>query len=129
MSKNQRKSGVKVNLSVKKNNLLGSWSFIVGIFLAAILGLGYTGIYQTEILWAVFLLGVIVGLLNISVEEINAFLASATVLVLVSYLGIQVGIFDSVAPAITNMLKGILTLFVPATIIVTLKAIFVYAQR
>jgi hypothetical protein len=111
------------------NNKIGSWSFLIGIFLAAVLGLGYTGNYHTEILWAVFLLGIIVGILNIPVEEISGFLTSSTVLVLVSFLGIQVGIFDAVAPAITNILKGILTLFVPATIIVSLKAIFMYAQK
>ena len=58
-----------------------------------------------------------------------AFLMSSTILVLVSFLGIQVGIFDAVAPAITNMLKGILTLFVPATIIVALRAAFVYVEK
>ena len=74
---------------VKKNNLVGSWSFIVGIFLAMVLGLGFTGTYQAEILWATFLLGIVVGLLNISVEEMYGFLTSSTVLVLVSYLGIN----------------------------------------
>lgn len=112
-----------------RRNLIGSWSFLVGLFLAIVLGLGFTGAYQTEILWSVFLLGIVVGLLNIAVEEISGFLTSGTILVLVSFLGIQVGIFDSVAPAITNMLTGILTLFVPATIIVALKAVFAFAQR
>ena len=114
---------------VINKNLIGSWSFLIGIFLAMVLGLGFTGSYQIEILWIVFLLGIVVGLLNIAVEEISGFLTSGTVLVLVSFLGIQVGIFDAVAPTITNMLKGILTLFVPATIIVALKAVFVYAQQ
>jgi len=112
-----------------KTNFLGSWSFLVGLILAILLGLGFTGSYQTELLWVVFLLGIVVGLLNITVDEISGFLTSGTVLVLVSFLGIQVGIFDAVAPAITNMLKGILTLFVPATIIVALKAVFAFAQR
>jgi hypothetical protein len=119
----------KKKMPIRNKNLVGSWSFLIGIFLAMVLGLGFTGVYQTEILWAVFLLGIVVGLLNIPVEEISGFLTSGTVLVLVSFLGIQVGIFDAVAPTITNMLKGILTLFVPATIIVALKAAFVYAQQ
>ena len=119
----------KKKMPIRNKNLVGSWSFLIGIFLAMVLGLGFTGVYQTEILWAVFLLGIVVGLLNIPVEEISGFLTSGTVLVLVSFLGIQVGIFDAVAPTITNMLKGILTLFVPATIIVALKAVFVYAQQ
>tara|TARA_Y100000310_G_scaffold343022_1_gene448772 strand:+ start:1371 stop:1745 length:375 start_codon:yes stop_codon:yes gene_type:complete len=110
-------------------NLLGSWSFLVGLVLAIILGLGLGGQYQSTILWVVFGLGVLVGLLNIGSSEVGAFLTSSTILVLVSYLGIQVGIFKGVAPAIYNVLQGILTLFVPATIIVALKSVFVMAKK
>jgi hypothetical protein len=113
----------------KYDNVLGSWAFLIGIILAILLGLGFTGSYQKHILWIVFLLGVVVGLLNVAAKEVSAFLMSSTILVLVSFLGIQVGIFDAVAPAITNMLKGILTLFVPATIIVALRAAFVYVEK
>ena len=124
-----KKKVKKAESKYNKKNLIGSWSFLIGIFFAIILGLGFTGAYQKEILWAVFLLGIVVGLLNIAVEEIGGFLTSGTVLVLVSFLGIQVGTFDAVAPVITNMLTGILTLFVPATIIVALKAVFAYAHK
>ena len=124
----KKQTNKKIN-NKNKGNVVGSWSFLIGIFFAIVLGLGFTGAYQTEILWAVFLLGVVVGLLNIAVEEIGGFLTSGTVLVLVSFLGIQVGTFDAVAPSITNMLTGILTLFVPATIIVALKAVFAYAYK
>ena len=112
-----------------KANLLGSWSFLVGLVLAVLLGLGFTGAYQATMLWAVFLLGLIVGLLNITNDEVSAFLTSGTVLVLVSFLGVQVGIFEEVAPVISNVLKGILTLFVPATILVALRAVFVLARN
>ena len=111
------------------SNYLGSWSFLVGMILAILLGLGFTGSYQKEILWAVFLLGIVVGLLNIGTYEAHKFLISGTTLVLVSFLGVQVGIFEGVAPVISNILKGILTLFVPATIIVALRAVFAVAQR
>src|SRR3989344_7912801 len=103
-------------------NLLGSWSFLVGVILAVLLGLGFTSGYQKQMLWAVFLLGIIVGLLNITAKEVSAFLTSGTILALVSFLGVQVGVFDEVAPVISNVLMGILTLFIPATIIVALKA-------
>jgi hypothetical protein len=109
-------------------HLIGSWSFLVGIILAILLGLGFTGAYQVQMLWAVFLVGVIVGLLNITHDEASAFLTSGTILVLVSFLGIQVGVFDGVAPSIAGILKSILTLFVPATIIVALRAVFVLAR-
>lgn len=110
------------------SHLVGSWSFVIGLVLAVLLGLGFTGAYQAQMLWAVFLLGVVVGLLNISVREASGFLLSGTVLVLVSFLGVQIGVFASVAPAIANVLLGILTLFVPATIIVALRAVFTAAR-
>jgi len=99
------------------------------MILAVLLGLGYTGNYQKQILWIVFLLGIVVGLLNIPRKEVSPFLTSGTVLVLVSFLGIQVGIFEEVAPAIFNVLKGILTLCVPATLIVALRAVFDIAEK
>jgi hypothetical protein len=108
---------------------LGSWSFLIGLILAVILGLGLGGAYQTQMLWTVFILGIVVGLLNVAHNEVDAFLTSGTVLVLISFLGIQVGVFSQVAPIISNVLMGILTLFVPATIIVALKAAFVLAKN
>jgi len=115
--------------SMGMTNRLGSWSFLVGVVLAVLLGLGLTGAYQPQVLWVVFLLGVVVGLLNITSTEVSAFLTSGTVLVLVSFLGVQVGVFDAAAPMIANVLKGVLTLFVPATMIVALKAVFVLAKQ
>tara|TARA_Y100000034_G_C6861267_1_gene391997 strand:- start:224 stop:595 length:372 start_codon:yes stop_codon:yes gene_type:complete len=119
----------KVVAAAHPGNTLGSWSFLVGVILAVLLGLGFTGEYQATMLWVVFLLGVVVGLLNIGAREVSAFLTTGTVLVLVSFLGIQVGVFEGVAPVISNVLRGILTLFVPATIIVALKAVFVLARN
>jgi len=112
-----------------RRNIIGSWSFLIGLVLAMVLGLGLGGIYQNTLLWVVFLLGIVVGLLNITATEVGAFLTGGTILVLVSFLGIQVGIFEGVAAIISNILKGILTLFVPATIIVALRSVFVLAER
>ena len=117
-------------MAKKKNaNMLGSWSFLVGLVLAVLLGLGFTGAYQATMLWVVFLLGVVVGLLNITSDEVSAFLTSGTILVLISFLGGQAGVFDGIAPVISNVLDGILTLFVPATLIVALRAVFVLARK
>ncbi|MBS3123808.1 hypothetical protein J4437_04190 [Candidatus Woesearchaeota archaeon] len=125
------KREININYSEKKSSsyLIGSWAFLIGLILAAILGLGYTGKFQDSLLWIVFLLGIVVGLLNITHQEVVPFLTSGTVLVLVSYLGLQVGIFDKVLPFVENILQGILTLFVPATLIVAIKAVFVMARK
>lgn len=118
-------------MAKKKNgsSLIGSWSFLVGLILAIILGLGLASKYQSTLLWVVFLLGVVVGLLNITTSEVGAFLTGGTILVLVSFLGVEVGVFEGVAPVIHNILQGILTLFVPATIIVALRSVFVLAKK
>jgi hypothetical protein len=118
-------------MAKKRNNsaLLGSWAFLVGLVLAVLLGLGFTGRYQATMLWLVFLLGVVVGLLNVTHSESSTFLTAGTVLALVSFLGAQAGIFDAVAPVIGNVLRGILTLFVPATMIVALRAVFDVARN
>src|SRR3989338_2786722 len=103
-------------------NMLGSWSFLVGLLLAILLGVGLTGPYAAQMIWVVFLLGIVVGLLNITSQEASAFLTAGTVLVLVSYLGADV--LGSAAQAglgldmLVSILNSILTLFVPATIIV-----------
>ena len=114
-------------------NLLGGWSFLVGLVLAVLLGLGFTGAYGSQMVWAVFLLGLVVGLLNITAQETSAFLTSGTVLVLVSFLGADV--LSGAAAAglgvdrLVGILQSVLTLFVPATMVVALRAVFTLARR
>ncbi len=123
----------KMSMLRSGDNMLGSWSFLVGLVLAVLLGLGFTGSYQSQMLWAVFLLGLVVGVLNITSQETSAFLTSGAVLVLVAYLGADV--LSSAAETglgvdrLVNVLNAILMLFVPATIIVALRSVFGLAKR
>ncbi len=126
--KKERGDSLVVRKGANGAHLVGSWAFLVGLVLAVLLGLGLTGPYQATMLLVVFLLGIVVGLLNIAHDETSAFLTGGTVLTLVSFLGVQAGIFDAVVPVIGNILRGILTLFVPATIIVALKSVFTLAK-
>lgn len=113
-----------------RSALVGSWSFLIGLVLAVIMGLGFEGPYAGTLVWVIFLLGIVVGLLNITHDEANAFLVSGTVLVLVSYAGASAVANVSIASySMANLLSGILTLFVPATIIVALKSVFQLARR
>ena len=118
--------------SGRKRSMLGSWSFLVGLLLAVLLGVGLTGPYSAQMTWAVFLLGIVIGLLNITSSEASAFLTSGTVLVLVSYLGANV--LDTVVVAglgidiLVSVLNSVLVLFVPATIVVAVRAVFNLAR-
>ena len=108
----------------KSGNLLGSWSFLIGVILAIIFGL--FGALSTNLTYILVILGIIIGLLNIGDEEVAPFLMAGVVLVIVSILGqavvARVPIFD-------NMLQALAVLFVPATIIVALKSVFTLARR
>ena len=116
-------------LNKSSSALVGSWSFLIGVILAVLLGLGWAGPYKPTVIWLVFLLGIVVGLLNVTHGEAHTFLNAGTILALVSYLGLQVGVFEGVAPVLEGVLRSILALFIPATVIVALRAVFAVARR
>ena len=111
----------------KKNTsqMIGGWAFIVGIVLAVVISLFGTAMNQT-LLVTLVILGLIVGLLNITEEETTPFMMSGAVLVIVSALGHSV---VSIVPVVGNMLEALLILFVPATIIVAAKNVFSLAKH
>jgi len=111
--------------AAKKKSKLGSWAFLIGVILAVILGA--LGAITPVIATVLIILGIIVGLLNITAEEVTPFLLASTVLVVVSYLG--GGVFKDTIGWAYNMLNGILTMFVPAAIIVAIKEVFSLAKQ
>jgi uncharacterized membrane protein len=108
----------------KEGSRIGGWAFLIGVILAAILGAFGTVDKTMAIILVV--LGLIVGLLNVTGKEIMPFLLAGTVLVIVSALG--GGVLSNII-WLKNILDAILVLFVPATIIVALKTVFTIARR
>ena len=106
---------------------IGAWSFLAGLLIAVILGL-LTNVVSITILTILVVLGLIIGFLNITEEEVHGFLMASIALLLV---GSAANI--SVLPLIGNMLSSILNnivLFVaPAALVVAVKEIFMIAQR
>lgn len=107
-----------------KGNLVGSWAFLIGVILAVILGL--VNNINSAMIFVLVLLGIIVGLLNIADKEVGAFLMAATVLIIASTFGQSV---MGNIPVLNSILQALLTLFVPATIIVAIKHVFVLAKN
>ena len=108
---------------------IGSWAFLLGAVVAVITGAVSPDNTNATMISFLVLLGVIVGLLNITQKESNSFLLASVALVLVSGLGITV--FQdvvSVGGYLVAMLTRILVFVVPATIVVALKAIFSLAK-
>ena len=105
---------------------LGSWAFIIGVIIALVAGFWELNAVTTSVL---LLLGLIVGLLNVSGSETTPFLLATVSLVIVSSFGgnllsnVQV-----VGPIIQRVLTTLVNFIIPATIIVALKAIYALAK-
>ena len=109
-------------------NKLGVWAFLLGFIAAVTLGIfsaQITGPTQTVVLWSLIILGIVIGLLNISSKEGPKFLIAGLTLVIVSYMG--KGII-SIIPQVEGILSALLVIFVPTTIIVALKSVFGMAK-
>lgn len=118
-----------------KENLIGAWAFLVGVILAVILGLfqQYFVSSTSNMIYALLVvLGLIVGLLNVGDRDIMTFLLASLALVIVSGFGQSSLIYVSNIPILGSLnaiLASLLVMFVPATIIVALKAVFSIASN
>lgn len=117
----------------QQQNLIGAWAFLIGVILAVIVGLfgaqlpGAIGTIQVLLV----ILGIIVGLLNVSTKDINTFLLAAVSLVIVSYAGkstLDVIGGTALLSWLGSLFGALMLLFIPATVVVALKAVFAVAR-
>lgn len=114
------KSGFAANKA-----LIGSWAFLGGVALAIIFGI--LGSVDNALLTTILIvIGLVVGFLNVKDEEASPFLMSGAVLLIAGWLGKDV---VDVIPWAANILKALLVIFVPATIIVAIKNVFSIARN
>jgi hypothetical protein len=101
---------------------LGKWAFIVGIILSVIAGfvIQFGWIY-----WALAVLGLVVGFLNITAEETKGFLLAAIALVL-SASSVQ-GI-PLVGEVVTQIMGNLVAFMSAAVLVVALKSLFESAK-
>lgn len=116
----------------KKGNMMvkvGSWAFIVGVLLAILIGmwpnaLGYVGVS------VLILLGIVVGLLNITAKETMPFLVAVIALLLVGNMGGEVlSQISMIGVYLSGILHSIMIFVIPATIIVALKTVYSLAEN
>jgi len=119
-----------------QENLIGAWAFLIGAVLAVIVGLisSYAGASVDPLLVSILaILGFIVGYF-VSEKDVQTFLLASISLVIVSFAGIQSSIFSAAVLAldmntiITSVLRALMVMFVPATIVVALKTVFSLAK-
>ncbi len=113
-----------------RENLIGAWAFLIGVVLAIIIGLFQQQLSLAGDILNIFLvvLGLLVGFLNVGDKDSNTFLLASVSLVVVSALGNDtlqfISNISTVFPHLISVLRSLLVLFVPATIIVALKTVF-----
>ncbi|MEK6906694.1 MAG: hypothetical protein AABW81_03665 [Nanoarchaeota archaeon] len=123
-----------------QENSIGAWAFLIGVIIAVVVGLSASLIpipsltKSSQIIYlTLIVLGLIVGFsINVSKKESQTFLITGVILVIVSKFGMEsvrssligVGVGDTVS----SVFAALLVLFIPATIIVSLKTLFSLAK-
>lgn len=122
-----------------RENSIGAWTFLIGVVIAIIIGVGTSLIpipelsrYSAQIYGVLIILGLIVGALNVTGKDSQTFMIAGAVLVVVSKFGMEsvsgslIGI--GIGDAVSSIFGALLVLFVPATILVALKTVFSIAK-
>ena len=117
-----------------KENLLGAYSFLIGVILAIIFGLLSDSLSSASTVFytAIILIGCIVGFLNMGDKDNHTFLLASVSIVIVGALGLEPLIYlggkNIVVDTLRNVLGSLLILFIPATVIVAIKTVFSIAK-
>ncbi|MBI2651462.1 hypothetical protein HYX01_03255 [Candidatus Woesearchaeota archaeon] len=119
---------------------IGYYSFIGGVIIAVVLGLvPEKTLGPDAVTWLtslLVLLGLVVGLLNVTGKETKDFMMAAAVLIIASYAGNATKTLEGVqsigALTLGQYLSGVFTkilaFVVPATVVVALKEIWALGQ-
>lgn len=99
--------------------MVGSWAFVVGLIIAGVMGLVGAG---NLTVWILAVLGLIVGLLNVTGGESHKFLV-ASIAFLVSAQGLNV-VWTALGPYVSN----IVIFVAPAAAVVALRALYDMAR-
>ena len=104
---------------------LGHWSFLIGVVLAVIAAL-VPNLQTPTVTWVLVLLGLVVGLLNITAKETQEFLVAGIALVLAADAA---GSIIALGMNMALILGNIVTFVFPAVLIVALKTVWTLASE
>jgi len=108
---------------------LGEWAFLACVVIAILAGIAIPA--DAAVVAALVVLGVIVGLLNVSEKETSAFLIASIALIVAGTAGFSS--LETIVAGLGNMVTAILSyigVFVaPAAVIVALKAVWSMGKK
>jgi len=101
--------------------LIGFWCFIIGLVAAVVCGLVLP---KNEIIIVVLvILGIVIGLLNITAKEIMLFLVATVALIVAGNVFAPLTVLG-IGTILDNMLSYVATLMAPAAVIAAIKALW-----
>ena len=101
---------------------IGKWAFIIGLVLAVLAGLFFQPGWA---IWVLAILGVIVGLLNVTAEDTRGFLLASIALTLSAT---ALNLIPVVGTALSFVLPFVVAFVAGAAIVVALKELFQTAR-
>jgi len=111
-----------------RENLISAWAFTLGIIISVIVGIFVQAGIDAIVFSILFILGLIVGFF-VAEKDVSTFLLASVSLVIVCFAGLQglaraplVGV--DISDIVKSTLGSLMTLFIPATIIVAIKTVF-----
>jgi len=101
---------------------IGKWAFIIGLVIAVLAGLFFQPSWA---IWVLAILGLIVGLLNVTAEETRGFLLASIALTLSAT---ALNTLPVLGTALSYVLPFVVAFVAGATIVVALKELFQTAR-
>lgn len=104
---------------------IGGWAFILGVIIAIVAGIMSGFLDPTSagyITLVLVILGLVVGILNISEKELETFLLAAVALLLVGTA--RMDLIPYVGTYLAKMVMNIAAFVTPAALVVALKAVY-----
>src|SRR3989344_4532393 len=105
---------------------IGSWSFIIGLLIALIVGL--FGDLGGTVAGILVILGIIVGFLNVTDKEVHGFLVASIALLLAGGAGNLMSSVPIAGPYLSQILTNFAIFVAPAAIVVAVKELIGLAR-
>ena len=100
---------------------IGFWAFIIGLLLCVVAGFAWAD--NQGVLIALLILGIIIGLLNITAKETMLFLVATIALMVVGRVFEPLSVLN-LGKYLDNILAYVATLMAPAAVIAAVKALW-----
>ncbi len=118
-----------------RDNVVGAWAFLIGIVVALLGGVlsALFGNWNPFVLGLLMVIGLVVGFIGVTPNDVQKFLTAAVSLVIVSYAG-SAGVRNieflewQIGNVVSSTLAGLLVLLVPATVVVAIRSLFSVSQ-